>query len=146
MPRTTAATEKTKGGAVVSAKHLGRSPHVRDQNSLGVQRLVMQTVAAVAVAARAYFVEEGAVHAVLKSNEVRTKAAGKVLQQHRYLLRAEDGSKTIGHDLSQISTSGDYFTICTAQFFPPLCSAAPTPALHAGASACFGAAPALMTP
>lgn len=107
----------------------------------------MQTVAAVAVAARAYFVEEGAVHAVLKSNDVRKGAAGKVPQQHRYLLRAEDGSKTIGHDLSQISTSDDFFTIVTAQFFPPLRSAPPTPALHAGASACIvAAAPASMTP
>jgi hypothetical protein len=136
MPRKTAAKEKPKGGAVVSEKHLGGSPHVRDQNGLGIQRLVMQTVAAIAVAASSYFVEEGAVHAVLKSKEVRTGAAGKMLQ-HQYLLRAEDGSKTIGHDVSQISTSGDYFTSSTAQFFPP--NAPPPPpihpaALHAGAN------------
>ena len=37
-----------------------------DENGLRIQGLVMQTIATIAVAAGADFVEEGAVHSVLK--------------------------------------------------------------------------------
>jgi hypothetical protein len=39
---------------------------VRDEHGLGVQGLVVQAIAAVAVATSANFVKEGAVHTVLR--------------------------------------------------------------------------------
>ena len=46
--------------------HLGGGPHVGDENGLRVERLVVQAIASVAVAAGSNFVEEGAVHAILQ--------------------------------------------------------------------------------
>jgi hypothetical protein len=48
------------------ATHLRCGPHVRDEHCLGVEGLVVQAIAAVAVAAGANFVKEGAVHTVLQ--------------------------------------------------------------------------------
>jgi hypothetical protein len=73
---------------------------VGDKHSLRIQGLVMQTIAAIAVAASANFVEEGAVHSVLKKErESEMWRGGMVNLIWQYLLRAEDGSKTIGHGI-----------------------------------------------
>jgi hypothetical protein len=92
------------------ALHLRSSPHVRDEHSLGIERLVVEAIAAVAVTARADFVEEGAVHSVLR-NESRlsqqrdTSAALQAadwseMAHGTHLLCSEDCSKTIGHGKS----------------------------------------------
>ena len=83
---------------------------MRDEHSLGIERLVVEAIAAVAVTAGADFVEEGAVHTVLR-NESRmspqrdTSAALQAadwceIAQGTHLLCSEDCSKTIGHGKS----------------------------------------------
>jgi hypothetical protein len=83
---------------------------VRDEHSLGIERLVVEAIAAVAVTAGADFVEKGAVHTVLR-NESRlsqqrdTSAALQAadwskIAQGTHLLCSEDCSKTIGHGKS----------------------------------------------
>ncbi len=42
---------------------------MRDEHGLGIERLVVETIAAVAVAAGTHFVEEGAVHTVLRDGD-----------------------------------------------------------------------------
>jgi hypothetical protein len=49
---------------------------VRDEHGLGIERLVVETIAAVAVAAGAHFVEERAVYTVLRDGV-------RVLQQRK---------------------------------------------------------------
>ena len=88
---------------------------MRDKHSLGIERLVVQAIAAVAVTAGPDFVEEGAVHTVLRdesrmSEQRDTSAALQAadwskIAQGTHLLCSEDCSKTIGHGESNVLLS-----------------------------------------
>lgn len=88
---------------------------MRDKHSLGIERLVVQAIAAVAVTAGPDFVEEGAVHTVLRdesrmSEKRDTSGALQAtgwceIAQATHLLCSEDCSKTIGHGESNVLLS-----------------------------------------